>query len=149
MNKAILILGLLILVGCSNNPEEKGFDELLAEDRELHYNYRFCKGNCKAKGLELDNVTNHTCYCKDREEPEINLTLGSIFDSNMSFGLDTFSYSSDYIFQSMNVNITFMNMTCIKVRCDCMDWGCMAMCLSCKGLNTNNTEKLKEGKNVI
>ena len=37
MNKAILILGLLILVGCSNNPEKKSFDELLEEDRQLNY----------------------------------------------------------------------------------------------------------------
>ncbi len=135
-----IIIGLilvLVLIGC--NSDEKSFEELLEEDRELHYESGFCKGNCEARGLELDNVTNHTCYCKDRDIFE-NLTLGNLtFISNLNL-FENFT-TTDYIFQSMDVNITFRNMICKEVRCDCMDWGCMAMCLSCKDLNTEKPPK--------
>ncbi len=151
MNKAIVLIGLLILVGCSNNPKEKSFDELLEEDRRLHYTGGYCEGFCEAQDLEVKefNITN--CECKDKE-PEIefenNLTLGSagsIF-FNMTFNkrLLNFDYTPNYFFNSMNVNFTFMNMTCHEVRCDCMDWGCMSYCMSCKDLNTSNTEKVEK-----
>ncbi len=182
MNKAIILIGLLLLVGCAKE-EEIGYD--LDEVCSIINGYEDINCEIKAKesvyvrGISSDitpytflreyNCTNvaedywrypstydkafNYAYEQCNETyphlfnitvPENNLTLGSVFTSNISLGLGTFSPSSDYIFQSMNVNITFMNMTCRKVRCDCMDWGCMAYCMSCTDLNTNNTEKVEE-----
>ena len=131
----LICLLVLVLIGCTKEPEEKGFDELLEEDRQLHYTGGYCEGFCEAQDLEVKMFNITDCECKDKE-PEIelkdNLNLGSADSIFSNVNLSTFSPSSNYIFQSMDANITFMNMTCHQVRCKCMDWGCLAYCMSCE-----------------
>ena len=138
MKKIIWILGLLVLVIGCNNQDEKSFDELLEEDRQLHYTGGYCEGFCEAQDLEVKEFNITDCECKDKEQ-KIEFGSNLTFISNED--LLNFNYTPNYFFNSMNVNFTFMNMTCHEVRCDCMDWGCMAYCMSCKDLNTEKPPK--------
>ncbi len=123
LNKIILTLGLLLLIGCKSiTPEEP-----IVRQEDCPY--------------DITYKENGTCvYSEELNISDETINGSTFFTSNISFNRLRFE-PQEYLFYSMNANFTFMNMTCHEVRCDCMDWGCMAYCMSCTGLNTENSKK--------
>ena len=102
-------------------------------DKAYNYAYEYCNSTFPEK-FEREEIP------YNESDWNNNITF---FSSNLSIYDRSFMESSVQTVRmfGMDTNLELIGMNCTQVRCDCMDWGCMTMCLSCKDLNTEKPPK--------